>query len=81
MDFRRREHFNFNYKTAEQALEVCKDVMDAMSKWQLSKRIAEIHDMPTAYKNFVDKAAKKGFTAATYSYNQLYHMPTSYKID
>ena len=52
-----------------------------MSKGQLSSRIAEIHDMPKAYDNFIGKAKESGYTAAAYNYNQLYHMPTTYKID
>ena len=81
MDVIRREHFDFNYKTAESALEIVKDVIDSMSKGQLSTRIAEIHNMPKAYDNFIEEATKNGYIAAANSHNHLYQMPTTYKID
>ena len=81
LDIVRSKHTNFNYKTADEALDVSNAIINSMFDGHLSNRIAEIHDIEGAHSNFVKKATKNGYTPAAGKYNQLFHMKTSYIIE
>ena len=58
----RREHFQFNFQTATDALDIATDIFNSMSNGKLSNRIGEIHDVDTAFDNFEEKATSKHYT-------------------
>ena len=55
--------------------------MNFMFSGHLSNRIPEINDISKAHNDFVDKAAKNGYTAAAESHNHLFQMKCSYFIE
>ena len=80
-DITRESHFQFNYDTCQDAISVTKDIMESMFTGHLSPRIEEIHDLQGGFKDFLEKASQKKYTAAIQEYSQLFHMKTIYFID